>query len=135
MAGFDPEISYSKLAKASLIIQQNGAILIGTNKDENFLVGRFKLPAGGSTVRWIKSSWRRSSTQTGWAASALANPTPGSSTSLPTSSKFKKTTVLWLVVFYYLGDSLKTDILFAINAGIHSCLLFTGVTSREHYEA
>ncbi len=120
VVGFDRELTYMKLAKASFAIAE-GAIFVGTNPDPSFPVENGQAPGNGAILAAVQ-------TTTGVDPIIVGKPEPHLYDQAIERLKIPHDRVL------VLGDRLTTDILGAHRAGMASALLLTGVTSREELE-
>ncbi len=117
VAGFDREITWTKLAQAALAIQ-NGALFIGTNPDVSFPIEQGQAPGNGAFVTVLELTTQVQPTIIGKPEPRLFHEAAARLGTKPEQT---------LVV----GDRLETDILGAQRAGMPSALLLTGVTSAE----
>ncbi|HAM79295.1 TIGR01457 family HAD-type hydrolase [Ornithinibacillus bavariensis] len=118
--GIDHQITYEKLAKASLAVQK-GAALISTNSDNAFPSEQGLVPGNGAFTTVITVS-------TGVEAQFIGKPeTIIVEEALRVLGTSKSETIL-------VGDNYNTDIRAGINAGIDTLMVFTGVTPFEQYE-
>ncbi|MFF2447411.1 TIGR01457 family HAD-type hydrolase [Neobacillus sp. NPDC058068] len=114
--GIDRHITYDKLAKASLAIQ-NGAQFISTNSDLVVPTDRGLLPANGSLTAVLTKS-------TGVKPIFIGKPEQTMiEQALKRLGTDKEKTLI-------IGDNYETDILTGIRAGIDSLLVLTGVTGK-----
>lgn len=115
VVGFDRQISWEKLTRAALAVQQ-GALFVGTNPDMSFPLERGRAPGNGAFVTVIENT-------TGVKPIIIGKPEPRlfdlARERLSVSVDFILT----------VGDRLETDILGAQRAGMATVLLLTGVTS------
>lgn len=115
--GFDREISWEKLTRAALAIQ-NGALFVGTNPDLSFPLEQGQAPGNGAFVTVIELT-------TGVKPIIIGKPEPrlyelaGERLGVPYNE------------ILAIGDRLETDVLGAQRAGMATVLLLTGVTSPE----
>ena len=117
VVGYDPEIDYTKLEKASRLIRA-GAKFIATNPDKVVHTSSGLSPGNGAIV----------------AAIAVASGVEPIFIGKPNRAiidialeQFKLSRDESILV----GDNLETDIMAGINAGIRTALILTGVSSRE----
>jgi 4-nitrophenyl phosphatase len=115
-AGMDRELTYEKIERAARLIRQ-GKPFLGTNPDKTFPTPRGLAPGAGVVL----------------AALEAASGTPPQIMGKPASPMFQlalqnlgTTPQETLMV----GDRVETDILGAREAGIHTALVLTGVTSE-----
>jgi phosphoglycolate/pyridoxal phosphate phosphatase family enzyme len=120
VVGIDPLFNYYKLTIALNLIKR-GATFFSTNKDAALEFKGLKMPGAGSVVAPIEAT-------AGVQSICIGKPSPYAlelimqNHSIPHDDKHK---------FIMIGDRVQTDIAFAYNANIKSCLVFSGVTSRE----
>lgn len=113
--GIDREMTYAKLAAASLAVQ-NGAKLIGTNEDVKFPTEAGFVPGNGSFVRLVANV-------AGVEPLFIGKPSPVMLEVICAEHGFTKEDMLMI------GDNYATDILCGINFGCHTLHVNTGVTS------
>ena len=117
VVGFDRQISWDKLTRAALAVQQ-GALFVGTNPDMSFPLEQGQAPGNGAFVTVIEVT-------TGVKPIIIGKPEPrlyelaGERLGVPSDQ------------ILTVGDRLETDILGAQRAGMATVLLLTGVTSQE----
>ncbi len=121
VVGFDRELTYMKLAKASFAIAE-GAVFVGTNPDPSFPVENGQAPGNGAILAAVQ-------TTTGIEPVIVGKPEPHLYHQASERLKLSHDRVL------VLGDRLTTDILGAHHAGMASALLLTGVTSKDEAQA
>jgi 4-nitrophenyl phosphatase len=117
VVGIDISITYQKLALANFKIR-DGVPFIGTNPDVSFPTPMGQAPGAGSLLAALEAS---------------SNVTPEiigkpQSTIFEQAMKYLGTSPEETLV---VGDRLETDILGGINAGCKTCLVLSGVTTRE----
>lgn len=117
VVGLDMELSYAKLATATLAIRA-GARFIGTNADATLPTERGEYPGAGSLLALLR-------TATGVEPFVIGKPAP---TMLHAAIELLGADAQRTIM---IGDRLDTDIEGAKNAGIASALVFTGVTTPE----
>jgi len=120
VAGLDRTISYEKLRKASILIQ-NGADFIGTNPDKNLPMPEGLVPVAGALQAVLE-------TTTGIAPTIIGKPQTVMYEQL--LERLKVIPQKALVV----GDRLDTDIAGAQTIGARSALVLSGSTSRAQAE-
>ena len=84
-------------------------------------MGKFLMPGAGSLVTAIGSCLETKPI-------VIGKPEPISLEAIMKECKIPEADKDKMIMF---GDRLETDILFAKNTGIKSCLVLTGVTNRE----
>ena len=115
--GFDRQISWEKLTRAALAVQ-NGALFVGTNPDLSFPLEQGQAPGNGAFVRVIELT-------TGIKPVIIGKPEPRLFDLAGERLGFVPDLILTV------GDRLETDVLGAQRAGMATVLLLTGVTSPE----
>ena len=100
------------------MVRYNKAILLGTNGDVIYPVGKKVVPGAGTILAAVQTC-----TQT--KPVIVGKPNPFALKYLMGKYKIPKKQ------FFGIGDLLATDILFAQNAGIDSGLVLTGLTSLQ----
>ncbi len=115
--GMDRTFNYNKIAEAMGHIL-NGSFFIGTNPDRNFPSKEGLIPGAGSMIAAVEAAAERT------ANIIVGKPFPYlyKSALQHLGAEAKKTLMV--------GDRLETDILGAINMGMESCLVQTGIGSR-----
>ena len=121
VVGFDRELTYMKLAKASFAVAE-GAVFVGTNPDPSFPVENGQAPGNGAILAAVQ-------TTTGVEPVIVGKPEPHLYHQASARLNVPPERVL------VLGDRLTTDILGAHRSGMASALLLTGVTSKDEAEA
>ncbi|MCJ7840320.1 TIGR01457 family HAD-type hydrolase [Lederbergia sp. NSJ-179] len=115
--GLDREITYEKLAKASLAVR-NGAMFISTNGDIALPSERGLLPGNGALTSVISVSTQIEPIFIGKPHSIIVEQ------ALEELGTTKEGTLM-------VGDNYDTDILAGIHAGLDTLLVHTGVTTKE----
>ncbi len=118
LAGLNMDITYEKLARASLAIQ-NGARLVASNADLTYPTERGLLPGAGSTLKALTSA---------------SGKEPEVVLGKPSKEFFALAEDLLQVTpskILMIGDRLDTDILGAKQAGMNTLLVLTGVTKKS----
>jgi HAD superfamily hydrolase (TIGR01450 family) len=110
--GYDPEITYHRLAEASLAIR-NGALFVASNLDATLPTPRGSLPGMGALAALVVTATGTNPVVAGKPAQALFDESVG-----------RTGATRPLVV----GDRLDTDIAGAKSAGIPAMAVLTGVT-------
>jgi phosphoglycolate/pyridoxal phosphate phosphatase family enzyme len=121
VVGHDIEFTFRKMCIANVLLQMNpDAPLVATNEDSFDLVGADsrQIPGNGCVVRALEHSSKRKAINVGKPSKILVDLISSKHGLDPSRSIF-------------LGDRLDTDIRFAVESGMHSALVLTGVTSAE----
>lgn len=117
VVGLDPQLTYAKLAEATLLIRA-GARFVGCNPDATLPSERGLLPGNGATLAYLH-------TATGVAPLIIGKPeraifdTALAAMQLPADAAAT------------LGDRLETDILGGQRIGMRSILVLSGATDRN----
>jgi glycerol 3-phosphatase-2 len=116
VVGFDPEVDYAKLRRASLLVQA-GVPYIATNPDASFPAGDGeRWPGAGALVAAVE-------TTTGIRAEVIGKPNaPILRAALARAGGGRP---------LLIGDRLDTDIAGAVTMGWSSFLVLTGISSRD----
>lgn len=117
VVGFDSQVTYAKLSAATLAIRA-GATFIGTNPDRTIPTERGLEPGAGSILAAIEAATDVSPTIIGKPQRRVFE------TALKKLGARPAETAM-------VGDRLETDILGGLEAGLHTILVLTGVTSRD----
>lgn len=120
VAGMHFGLTYDELATAALAIR-DGAFFVGTNPDPSFPSERGQVPGAGSILKLLE-------TATGVQPVIIGKPNPGMFELA--MSQLGVTAQETLMV----GDRYDTDIAGAIELGMPTVGVLTGVTSREAFE-
>ncbi|EPD50533.1 TIGR01457 family HAD hydrolase [Paenisporosarcina sp. HGH0030] len=115
--GIDRDITYEKIAQASLDIRQ-GATFISTNSDRAFPNERGLMPGNGAFTALIQSS-------TGVEPIYIGKPHGHMLEMIQLEHQYSKEDMVMI------GDNYDTDIMAGINFGIDTIHVNTGVTSTE----
>ena len=122
VCALDRRFNYAKLAKASLHLQR-GCPMVCTNLDAyDVLPPKGNVPGAGCIAAALLASHPD--------AKQYVSGKPSGDVLLDIMKRRgmeKSMTVM-------IGDRVDTDIKFAQNAGVHSCLVLTGVCTEEHRE-
>lgn len=121
VVGHDIEFTFRKMCIANVLLQMNpDAPLVATNEDSFDLVGADsrQIPGNGCVVRALEHSSKRRAINVGKPSKVLVDLIASKHGLDPTRS-------------IIVGDRLDTDIRFGVEAGMHSALVMTGVTSAE----
>jgi 4-nitrophenyl phosphatase len=121
VVGMDRKVNWEKLAEAAYAIA-NGAIFIGTNSDPSFPTERGLAPGNGAILYALQLA-------TDVKPVVVGKPEPY--LFLQAYDRLGTEPDETLVI----GDRLTTDIQGGINAGAHTALILTGVTSRDDLAA
>ena len=119
--GFDRDISWFKMAEASIAIQ-SGALFIATNPDLSFPIERGQAPGAGAFIKAVQFT-------TDVEPIIIGKP------ELPLFIHAIERLDLAAEEILVVGDRIATDILGAQRVGMTSCLILTGVTSRVQVAA
>ena len=119
--GFDLNVNYMKLCKAHYYITMNEALFIATNDDQTYPIHGISYPGTGSLIACVSTSTEINPIICGKPSSFLVD-------------LLNKKGVIQAKSTIMMGDRINTDILFAKNAGIDSCLVFSGVSKAEDIE-
>ena len=111
--GYGPEVGWRILAEAALAVRA-GATWMATNTDRTLPSPRGPLPGNGSLVAVLRTALGREPDL------VVGKPQPALFTTAATQSGAKRPLVV--------GDRLDTDIEGAVNAGMDSLLVLTGVS-------
>ncbi len=120
VAGMDMHLTYPKLAAATLAIN-HGARFIGTNADVSFPTEMGETPGTGSILALLQ-------TTTGVAPEIAGKPYPAMFHQA--MQRLNVTPAQTLMI----GDRYETDIVGAVELGILTAGVLTGVTSRQRFE-
>ncbi len=120
VVGFDPDVDYAKLRRASLLVQA-GVPFIATNPDASFPAGKGeRWPGAGALVAAVE-------TTTGVRAEVIGKPhAPILRAALTRAGGGRP---------LMIGDRLDTDIAGAVTMGWSSFLVLTGISTREDVRA
>ena len=117
VVGLDTKVTYEKLEKAVLLIR-NGAKFIGTNADSNLPNERGMVPGAGSIVKLVEYATQVKPVMIG-KPEAIIMKMALERVKLP-----KERVIM-------VGDNYHTDIEAAINVGMDSLLVYTGLSRPE----
>jgi len=118
LAAYDDELTYQKLVNACRLLSSNDIPFYATNPDLCCPVDFGFIPDCGAISQMIVSS-------TGKTPLYLGKPSPEVVTLCQTDSGFDDARTL------VVGDRLYTDIACGINAGVDTCVLYTGEATPE----
>ena len=154
VAGSDTGLTFAKLARASLALENNDCLFVATNRDATINVGppgsSRMMPEAGSTVGALEGGTGRKAIDVGkggeWmmdllhkefgiatlaVAQHMAPSRTGQSgeslTKADMMEELKRRTVM-------IGDRLDTDVAFGKQCGFTTVLPLTGVTSSQHVQ-
>lgn len=117
VVGLDTEVTYEKLEKAVLLIR-DGAKFIGTNADSNLPNERGMVPGAGSIVKLVEYATQTKPVMIGKPESIIMKM------ALEKVKLAKEEVIM-------VGDNYHTDIEAAINVGMDSLLVYTGLSRPE----
>lgn len=117
VVGYDNEVDFEKMKKATLFIQA-GAHFIGTNPDTNIPTEEGLVPGNGALLAFIEAS-------TGVDATIMGKPKAAMMDEALRKLNLKKDEVLMV------GDNYTTDIQAGIQNEIDTLLVLTGFTQKE----
>lgn len=120
VVGLDSQVTYDKLATAVLLIR-DGATFIGTNADSNLPNQRGMVPGAGSLVKLVEYATQQKPLMIGKPEQIIMEM------ALQKGGLRKDQVVM-------VGDNYHTDIQAAINFGIDSMLVYTGLSKRTEVE-
>ena len=116
VVGLDSKVTYDKLATAVLLIRA-GATFIGTNSDSNLPNQRGMVPGAGSLVKLVEYATQKRPIMIGKPEKIIM------AMALKKSGLNKEQVVM-------VGDNYNTDIKAAINFGIDSLLVYSGLSTK-----
>ncbi|CAH1857141.1 TIGR01457 family HAD-type hydrolase [Convivina intestini] len=119
VTGLDRQLTYAKLANATLAIQK-GARFIATNADTNLPSERGMLPGAGTIVQALQ-------TATNVKPTIIAKPSLPIMTGALSRLGNPQHPIM-------VGDNYHTDILAGINAKIDTLLVYSGVSTPEQIQ-
>lgn len=120
VVGLDRDLTYEKLAQATLLIQA-GAKFIATNPDTNIPTERGFIPSNGPQVAYLETSTQVKPTIIGKPEAAIMDAALA-------EMGLNKEEVLMV------GDNYATDIQAGIRNDIDTLLVLTGLTSKEEVD-
>lgn len=121
VSGLDRTLSWDKLATASILLN-NGADFVATNADTSLPTEHGEVMGNGGVLAALKAVTGREPTVIGKPQPILYQQ------ALEILGTQVETTVA-------IGDRLDTDILGAVNAGMRSLMVLTGVSSEQDIDA
>lgn len=119
VSGIDFSVRYERLAEATLAVRA-GARFIGTNSDTSFPSERGQIPGTGALLALLEAA-------TGVTPTVIGKPNPGMFEQA--MHKLGTSTGTTLMV----GDRYETDIAGAIELGMPTAAVLTGITSEEEF--
>lgn len=124
LIGLDPELTYSKIAIASRVLQASEeCIFVSTNRDVTYPAAKgILLPGAGMGVEALEACSGRKAVNVGKPEVLLFEAIQAVHRIDP-----KRTLMV--------GDRLDTDIAFGKSAGLDTCLVFSGVSTPSELEA
>ena len=117
VTGMDRALTYVKLARAMNILQNKEVKFIATNSDITFPTAQGLIPGGGAMITIIEELTGRKIERIVGKPQPLMYKTAIEIAQIP-----KEKAIMF-------GDRIETDIVGAINFGIKSCLVLSGVTN------
>jgi len=121
VVGLDPDMSYAKCAYAVRLIRETNALFISTNQDATYpAAAGVLLPGAGSCVSMVATS-------SGRAPLNMGKPSPLMMDAVVEEHGLTRERTLMV------GDRRDTDVTFGNTSGMHSMLVFTGVTSVNDF--
>ena len=117
LVGYDMDMTYYKLAYASACLQ-TGAKFFATNADPYDMAGGMKIPTAGTTLAALETS-------NNVKPLVMGKPNRHSIDLIAEHHSIDKSRCIMI------GDRIDTDILVGKNAGVDTCLVFTGVYTED----
>ena len=117
VVGLDSQVTYAKLETAVLLIRA-GATFIGTNADSNLTNERGMVPGAGSLVKLVEYATQQKPIMIGKPEATIMK------LALAKADLTRDQVVM-------VGDNYNTDIRSAINTGMDSLLVYTGLSTPE----
>jgi phosphoglycolate/pyridoxal phosphate phosphatase family enzyme len=121
VVGMDRRFTYRKLHEAQQAIRA-GAQFIATNRDATYPVEGNVIPGGGSIVAAVATAAEREPL-------LIGKPSPRAGELVTRHAGVRPEQAL------IVGDRLETDIEMGRRAGLWTCLVLTGISTREQAEA
>ena len=119
VTGMDRGLTYVKLARAMNVLQNREVKFIATNSDITFPTAQGLIPGGGAMITIIEQLTGRKIER------IVGKPQPLMyETALDVAQVTKEKAIMF-------GDRIETDIVGAINFGIKTCLVLSGVTDMK----
>jgi len=121
--GFDGNISFAKIMKASSYLNNPDCLFLATNTDERFPIRNSDLvfPGTGTMVKAVETASER-------APIVMGKP------SIEMFEVIRKSNNLDPSRTLMIGDRCNTDILFGKKCGLHTLVVLSGVTQFDHLE-
>jgi 4-nitrophenyl phosphatase len=121
VVGLDPAMSYVKCAYACRLIRERAALFVATNADATYPdAGGVLLPGAGSCVAMVARAAGRSPVVMGKPSLLMMDAV------VRDHGLVRGRTLM-------VGDRRDTDVIFGNASGMHSLLVFTGVTRPEDF--
>ncbi|WP_288658083.1 TIGR01457 family HAD-type hydrolase [uncultured Limosilactobacillus sp.] len=117
VVGLDSQVTYAKLEMAVLLIRA-GATFIGTNADSNLPNERGMVPGAGSLIKLVEYATQQKPVMIGKPEATIMQM------ALQKTGLSQEEVVM-------VGDNYNTDIRAAINTGMDSLLVYTGLSTPE----
>lgn len=117
VVGLDSHVTYEKLEKAVLLIRA-GATFVGTNADSNLPNEKGMVPGAGSLVKLVEYATQQTPLMIGKPEAIIMQM------ALQKAHLSKEEVVM-------VGDNYQTDIKAAINVGMDSLLVYTGLSTPQ----
>lgn len=121
VVGLDSQVTYAKLETAVLLIRA-GATFIGTNADSNLPNERGMVPGAGSLVKLVEYATQQEPIMIGKPEATIMKM------ALQKAGLRREQVVM-------VGDNYNTDICAAINTGMDSLLVYTGLSTPAQVAA
>ena len=120
VAGFDPYFNYTKMSKAFIYINECKAEYLVSNLDVRYPLSKDRtLPGTGSLLNGLNHAL-------GFAPIVMGKPSSSLYDLICSDHKITDNSKVLMI-----GDNLLTDIQFGINSGIDTCLVLSGITTRD----
>jgi phosphoglycolate/pyridoxal phosphate phosphatase family enzyme len=123
IVGFDSKLTYPKVAMASLFLRDHPEVLfIGSNPDSTVPTPKGLIPETGANLAMIEYATDRKPL-------IIGKPNQILMTLIQSQHKINPTRTVMV------GDRMDTDITFGNRGGTKTCLVLTGVTTRDEIES
>eukprot|EP00116_Pleurobrachia_bachei_P019151 sb/3479413/ len=120
VGGFDPHFNHTKMTKAFIYVREGGAEYVATNLDIVYpLSPTRQLPGTGSVLAGLNNAL-------GTTPKVIGKPSPVFFDIISRDHDIPDKSRVLMV-----GDNLLTDIQLAVNSGIDSALVLTGVSKKD----
>ena len=120
VGAFDPHFNYTKMTKAFIYVKECGAEYLVSNLDTTYPLSTERcLPGTGALLSGLH-------TALGIVPKVMGKPSSSLYEQICADHKITNHSRVIMV-----GDNLSTDIQFGINSGIDTCLVLSGVTTKE----